>query len=180
MRMNQKAEKSAQSVINNYEEEKLVSIFKSYGELKNAKRIAVEIVKAREIEPFKSIGQLVEVLTPLAPKIKVNQFLAQVFQAIRIEVNNELDVLKQLLMQAVDLLKKEGRLVVISYHSLEDRLVKSFFKSGNFEGELVKDFYGNIQRPLRPAFSKVIIPTEEEIKNNNRARSAKLRVAIKN
>lgn len=179
MRMNNNSEVNAQKVVNNYTVEKLSDIFYQYGELKSSKQIAKRIVNVRKAGTIETTGQLRACVESLFPANKQNKGLAQVFQAIRIEVNDELSVLKALLKQAVTLLNPNGRLAVISYHSLEDRLVKNFFKTGNFEGKPLKDFYGNLERPLKPVNNKVIIPTEEEIKENNRVRSAKLRIAEK-
>lgn len=176
MRMNQEAALSAKTVVNSYEEEKLVMVFKAYGELKEARRAARVIVNARQLETIESTQQLVDLLIGI-PKRKQNQFLAQVFQAIRIEVNQEMEALKEFLLATTDLIKQEGRLSVISYHSLEDRLVKNFIKKGKFQGELEKDFYGNTLRPFVEVNRKIIIPTEQEIEMNSRARSAKLRIA---
>ncbi len=179
MRMDQSASLSAIQVVNEYDEEQLASIFRQYGELKNAWRLSQTIVLRRSEGKIKTTQQLIGLIEDLAPKKKMNQFLAQVFQAIRIEVNQELEVLKQFLLASSSLLGKGGRLSVISYHSLEDRLVKNFIKKGKFEGELEKDFYGNVIRPFKEVNRKVIIPNEEEIKQNSRARSAKLRIAEK-
>jgi 16S rRNA (cytosine1402-N4)-methyltransferase len=178
MRMNKNHELSAYDVINNYSEEKLGSILYQFGELRNNKALAKEIVNARSENEIKTSFELKEVLQKYLPKAKEHKILAQIFQAIRIEVNQEIDVLKEFLMQTPDLLIQGGRLSVISYHSLEDRLVKRYIKNGIFEGEPEKDFYGNIDVPFKKA-GKLIIPSQKEIKNNNRARSAKLRVAIK-
>lgn len=178
MRMDKNHELSAYDVINNYSEEKLASILYQFGELRNSKALAKEIVIARSKNEIKTSFELKEVLQKFLPKAKEHKILAQIFQAIRIEVNQEIEVLKEFLMQTPDLLIQEGRLSVISYHSLEDRLVKRFIQNGIFEGEPEKDFYGNVNVPLKKA-GKLIIPSQKEIKNNNRARSAKLRVAIK-
>lgn len=180
MRMNQNAELSAFKVVNEYDEAALTSIFKNYGELNNARLLAREIILKRAEKPIQSTGELMAVLSRYAPKFKDHKFFAQVFQAIRIEVNQELEVLKNLLVQATDLLSPGGRLVVISYHSLEDRLVKNFMKRGSFEGQVEKDFFGNVLKPLTEVVRHPIVPTEEEIKRNTRARSAKLRIAEKN
>lgn len=180
MRMNQNAELSAFKVVNEYDEAALTSIFKNYGELNNARLLAREIILKRAEKPIQSTGELMAVLSRYSPKFKDHKFFAQVFQAIRIEVNQELEVLKNLLVQATDLLSPGGRLVVISYHSLEDRLVKNFMKRGSFEGQVEKDFFGNVLKPLTEVVRHPIVPTEEEIKRNTRARSAKLRIAEKN
>jgi 16S rRNA (cytosine1402-N4)-methyltransferase len=180
MRMNQNAELSAFKVVNEYDEAALTSIFKNYGELNNARLLAREIILKRTEKPIQSTGELMAVLNRFAPKFKDHKFFAQVFQAIRIEVNQELQVLKNLLVQSTDLLVPGGRLVVISYHSLEDRLVKNYMKRGSFEGEVKKDFFGNVLKPLTEVVRHPIVPSEEEIQRNTRARSAKLRIAEKN
>lgn len=177
MRMNQNGEVSAYHIINEYEEEQLSSILFLYGELRNSRAIAKEIVSARANGEIKSSFQLKSVLKRFLPASKEHKILAQIFQAIRIEVNEELEVLKEFLEQTVEVLKVGGKLSVISYHSLEDRLVKRFMRSGLFEGEPEKDFYGNVSVPFKKG--KLIIPTQKEIQENNRARSAKLRVATK-
>jgi len=179
MRMNNRAGKTAAEVVNNYSEESLADLFYFYGELKKARRIAAEIVNRRTAKPIETIADLLDILNVFVGKDKEKKFLAQVFQALRIEVNDEMEVLKSLLMQAKELLKPGGRLVVITYHSLEDRLVKNFFRTGDFEGKVEQDFYGNNLTPFRLVNNKVIIPTAEEIEINPRARSAKLRIAEK-
>ncbi|MBI9034039.1 MAG: 16S rRNA (cytosine(1402)-N(4))-methyltransferase RsmH [Bacteroidales bacterium] len=179
LRMNQELEISAADVVNDYAQEDLIRIFKQYGELKNAFKISELIIKARSEARIETTKGLMEVISKLAPRNKENKFYALVFQALRIEVNEELEVLKQMLEQAVQVLKPGGRLVVMSYHSLEDRLVKNFFRSGNFEGVIEKDFYGNVISPLKVISRKAIVPTEEEVAINSRARSAKLRIAEK-
>lgn len=176
MRMNQKSELSAERIVNTYGEKELADILFLYGELRNARALAKTIVEAREENKVKTSFQLKEVLQRHLPKAKEHKMLAQIFQAFRIEVNEELDVLKEFLQQMPSLLKEEGRLSVISYHSLEDRLVKRFIQKGLFVGEPEKDFFGNIDVPLKKV-GKMIIPTSLEIKENNRARSAKLRIA---
>lgn len=180
MRMNQASEKSALEVINHYQEEELLTVFRSYSDLRNAYRIVQKIGVEREKKEIATTGQLIDILTTLAPKYKENKFFAQVFQAIRIEVNDEMNVLKRMLEQTVDVLKPKGRLVVMAYHSLEDRLVKNYVKRGNFDGTIDKDFYGNILKPFTEINRKPIIPTEGEIEGNSRARSAKLRIAERN
>ena len=177
MRMNQTSKISAYNVINKYEEEKLSSILFLYGELRNARAIAKQIVSARSEEWIKTSFQLKNVLKQFLPASKEHKILAQIFQAIRIEVNEELEALKEFLVQAKESLKVGGKLSVISYHSLEDRLVKRFMRSGLFEGEPEKDFYGNFEVPFKKG--KLITPSVNEIKVNNRARSAKLRIATK-
>ncbi len=179
MRMNQNNSLSAYEVINNYDEAALSKMFFEYGELNNARGLAAAIVAARKTEDLKNSEQLKKVLARFLPAHKSNKILAQIYQAIRIEVNQEMDVLKEFLEQALELLKPGGRLSVISYHSLEDRLVKRFIKNGMFVGEPERDFFGKFNVPLK-AIGKLIVPTEEEIKQNNRARSAKLRIAEKN
>ncbi|NVK52746.1 MAG: 16S rRNA (cytosine(1402)-N(4))-methyltransferase RsmH [Flavobacteriaceae bacterium] len=179
MRMDQKAVLSAKNVVNEYEEEQLADILFLYGELRNARALAKDIVNARLVSNIETSFQLKEVLQRHLPKAKEHKILAQIYQAIRIEVNQELEVLKEFLSQIPELLNEDGRLSVISYHSLEDRLVKRFIRTGLFSGEPEKDFYGNINVPLKKV-GKLIIPTPAEIKNNNRARSAKLRVATLN
>lgn len=178
MRMNQTQELDAYTLINEYDEAALSDVFFNYGELRNAKILARNIVLARSEKSIVTTQDLITVVRPLVPERIENKILAQLFQAIRIEVNNELEVLQTFLLQAVDALNPGGRLLCISYHSLEDRLVKRFFQSGNFNGELKKDFYGNPLVQLE-RIGKLIIPTEQEIKENGRARSAKLRIAEK-
>ena len=176
MRMNQKSKKSAKDIINTYSEEKLAEILFLYGELGNSRKIARTIVHERKNKSIETSFQLKEVLKMFLPKAKEHKILAQIFQAIRIEVNEELDVLKEFLEQIPNLLKEEGRLSVISYHSLEDRLVKRYIRTGLFEGEPEKDMFGNSNEPLKKV-GKLIVPSKEEVKINNRARSAKLRIA---
>ncbi len=178
MRMSRKNELSAYAVVNEYEEQQLKKMFFDYGELKNAGALANTIVNARKEEPIKNTEQLKRVLSRFLPAHKSNKILAQIYQAIRIEVNQEIDVLREFLEQTLELLKPGGRLSVISYHSLEDRLVKRFIRNGMFEGEPERDMYGNYEVPLAN-IGKLIVPTEEEIAANNRARSAKLRIAEK-
>ncbi|OUU19256.1 MAG: 16S rRNA (cytosine(1402)-N(4))-methyltransferase [Flavobacteriaceae bacterium TMED48] len=178
MRMNQTQELDAYTLINEYDEAALSDLFFNYGELRNAKILARNIVLARSEKPIVTTQDLITIVRPLVPERIENKILAQLFQAIRIAVNNELKVLQSFLIQAVDALKPGGRLVCISYHSLEDRLVKRFFQSGNFNGELKKDFYGNPLVQLE-RIGKLIVPTVQEIKENGRARSAKLRIAEK-
>lgn len=178
MRMNQKGELSAYEVINDYDESELSRVFFDYGELKNARALASTIVLARKEEPVKDSDQLKHILARFLPAHKSNKILAQIYQAIRIEVNQEMDVLKEFIEQSLEILKPGGRLSVISYHSLEDRLVKRFIKNGMFEGEPEKDMFGRFEVPFK-SIGKLIVPTEEEIKINNRARSAKLRIAEK-
>jgi len=179
MRMNKQKGVSAREIINGYAPEKLASIFYSYGELPNGKQLARQIVSEREKAAIDTTGQLVAAVTPMLPKGKENKVLSQLFQAIRIEVNDEMTVLQEMLSQTIDCLKPGGRLVVIAYHSLEDRLVKNFMRSGKFEGEAEKDFFGNLLTPFTLVTRKAIVPDENEIVLNPRARSAKLRVAEK-
>ncbi len=176
MRMDTSVEMDAQKIINEYEEKELRKIFWEYGELKNAAKLAKEIVVKRKQKPINTSGELKEAISHFLPAGKENKILAQVFQAIRIEVNEEIEALKEFLTQTEDLLDPGGRLSLISYHSLEDRLVKRYIRSGLFEGEPEKDFYGNISVPFKK-IGKMIVPGKEEIKKNNRARSAKLRIA---
>lgn len=176
MRMNRNSELSAYEVVNTYSPEDLASVLFQYGELRNAKAIAKTIEASRSVAPIKTTDELKGVLSRFLPKMKENKILAQIYQAIRIEVNQEIEVLKEFLLQVPDMLEKEGRLSMISYHSLEDRLVKRFIRAGKFEGEPEKDFYGNIEVPLKKV-GGLIVPSAEEIARNNRARSAKLRIA---
>ena len=176
MRMNQKSRVSAKEIVNEYSEEKLAEILFLYGELRNSRNIAKTIVEKRADEKIDTSFQLREVLRKYLPKAKEHKIIAQIFQAIRIEVNEELDVLREFLEQIPNLLKDDGRLSVISYHSLEDRLVKRFIRTGLFSGEPRKDVFGNTSEPLKKV-GKLVVPTSQEIKINNRARSAKLRIA---
>src|SRR6056297_553286 len=178
MRMDKKSQLSAFQVVNSYSQEKLASVLFQYGELRNAKAMASTIVAARSEEPIKTTDDLKKVLNRFLPKMKENKILAQIYQAIRIEVNQEIEVLKEFLEQVPEMLNEGGRLSLISYHSLEDRLAKRFIRAGKFDGEPEKDFYGNINVPLKKV-GKLIVPSAEEIANNNRARSAKLRIAEK-
>ncbi|HLW42114.1 MAG TPA: 16S rRNA (cytosine(1402)-N(4))-methyltransferase RsmH [Flavobacterium sp.] len=178
MRMNQSGNLSAYEVINDYEEADLARLFFEYGELKNARGLAAAIVNSRNTEPIKNTEQLKQVLSRFLPAHKSNKILAQIYQAIRIEVNQEMDALKEFLEQSLAILKPGGRLSIISYHSLEDRLVKRFMKNGMFEGEPERDFFGRFEVPFK-TIGKHIVPTEKEIEKNNRARSAKLRIAEK-
>jgi len=178
MRMSQKNDLSAYKVVNEYDEANLRRVFYDYGELKNAPAIARVILEAREIEVIKNTEQLKTVLGRFLPAHKSHKILAQMYQAIRIEVNQEMDVLKEFLEQSLEILKPGGRLSVISYHSLEDRLVKRYIKNGMFEGEPERDFFGNFSVPFK-TIGKLIVPNDAEIRINNRARSAKLRIAEK-
>ena len=176
MRMDKKQDLSAFEVVNSYSQEDLAKVLFEYGELRNARAMARAIEKARTESPIRTTEDLKRVLGSFVPKMKENKILAQVYQAIRIEVNQEIEVLKEFLLQVPEVLRERGRLSMISYHSLEDRLVKRFIRAGNFEGVAEKDFYGNINVPLKK-IGGLIVPSKEEIAKNNRARSAKLRIA---
>jgi len=179
MRMDASATLTAKAILASYSEAELHKIFGIYGEVKNAKTLAQVVVSERVNRPFNTIAEFKEVLNKLAPRGKEFKYFAQVFQALRIAVNDEMGALEEMLVQATDLLKPEGRLVVMSYHSLEDRLVKNYMAKGKFQGEVEKDFYGNMLRPLEPVLRKAVKADEEEVSRNNRARSAKLRIAKK-
>lgn len=179
MRMSKTNLITAAKIVNEYSEDELVRVFREYGEVNNAKKLVFELVSKRLGAKFKTTTDLIEVAEKCVPGKMRNKYLAQVFQALRIEVNNELGVLKDLLTQSKEVLKPSGRLVVITYHSLEDRLVKNFLKKGNFSGELEKDFFGNQLVDFKLITRKPVTPTDEELKINNRARSAKLRIAEK-
>lgn len=179
MRMNRKGGKDARAVIAEYTEEQLADMFYLYGELKTSRRLASAIVKARAQAPIDTTEQLLAVIKPMIKPSQEKKELAQVFQALRIEVNDEISSLKSLLTQALKVMKPGARIAIITYHSLEDRLVKNFFKSGNMEGKIEKDFFGKVETPFRLINNKVIAPSEEEIERNPRSRSAKLRVAEK-
>jgi len=178
MRMNSTKGVTAAQIVNEYPVQKLSEIFYQYGELTNARSIATAIEKKRET-PIHTTADLVDTLSPLLPRGKENKVLSQIFQALRIEVNGELQVLRDFLSQSVDALRPGGRLVVISYHSLEDRLVKNFMKAGNFDGIIEKDFFGNALTPFSSITRKAVVPDENEIETNSRARSAKLRIAAR-
>ncbi len=179
MRMNTSSPLSAKQVVNEYVQQDLANILFKYGELRNSRAIAREIVTAREIETIVTTNQLIDVVGHMVPEKNRNQFLARVFQAIRIEVNDEMKALEEMLLDAVDMLNVGGRLVIMSYHSLEDRMVKNLMKKGNIEGVLEKDFFGNPIKDLKEVTRKVIVASKEQITENNRARSAKLRIAEK-
>lgn len=179
MRMSSGMDISAKEVLNSYEEGKLHKIFGIYGEIKNAKTLAQAVVSQRAAAPFETTADFKVLLQKYAPRGKEFKYFAQVFQALRIEVNDEMGALEDMLKQTVEALKPGGRLVVMSYHSLEDRLVKNFINKGKFQGEVEKDFYGNLIRPLEPVHRKALVAAEEEVQRNNRARSAKLRIAEK-
>ena len=179
MRMNQNAERDAQWIVANYSEEQLAQILYLYGELKSSRRIAAAIVKARQSKPITTTGELIDVITPYLNPRQEKKEAILVFQALRIEVNNEIEVLKSLLQQSLKVLKPGGRFVVLTYHSLEDRLVKNFFKTGNIEGKMEKDFFGRSTSPFKLINNKVIVASPEEVERNPRSRSAKLRIAEK-
>lgn len=180
MRMNTSANLNAADLLSNSDEEELASVFRKYGEIKNARRLSYEIVKFRQSNPLKTTQELISFLGDFAPKFKENRYYAQVFQAIRIEVNQEIKALEDLLRQSENIIAPGGRLVVLSYHSLEDRLVKNFIKKGNLEGELQKDFFGNPLKPFTEINRKPIVPDEKEQAENTRSRSAKLRIGERN
>lgn len=177
MRMNNRAGLSAADILNSYEEEKLADLFYLYGELKSARRIAAAIVKKRSEKKISDIEDFLEIVRPFINRKQEKKELAQLFQALRIEVNHEMDSLRKMLTQASELLKSGGRIAVLTYHSLEDRLVKNFFKTGNFEGKADKDFFGRVNTPFKLVNNKVIAPSEKEVEQNPRSRSAKLRIA---
>ena len=179
MRMNKRAGLTAADVVNTYAEERLADIFYLYGELKNSRKLASVIVKARANGQIKTIGEFLEIIKPLFGRDRETKDLAKVFQALRIDVNQEMEALKEMLTAATEALKPGGRLVVITYHSLEDRMVKNIMKTGNVEGKTTQDFFGNLQTPFKLVNNKVIVPDEEEIERNPRSRSAKLRIAEK-
>ena len=179
MRMSQSGSLTAKEVLNTYEEGRLHKIFGIYGEVKNAKTLAQAVVAERALQPFTTTESFKKILQKFAPRGKEFKYFAQVFQALRIEVNDEMGALEEMLLQSVEVLKPGGRLVIMSYHSLEDRLVKNFINKGKFQGEVEKDFYGNLIRPLEPVTRKAVTASAEEIGKNNRARSAKLRIAKK-
>ena len=179
MRMNPKAPLKASDILQTYEEEQLANVFYRYGELTNSRQLAAAIVKARAQAPVVTVSDLTRALSGLVPANQENKFYARLFQSLRIEVNHEMEALTEMLEQALQLLKHGGRLVMITYHSLEDRLVKNFIRTGNFEGRNEKDFFGNQIVPFKAINHKVIVPDENEIASNSRARSARLRVAEK-
>ncbi|MBN2274049.1 MAG: 16S rRNA (cytosine(1402)-N(4))-methyltransferase RsmH [Bacteroidales bacterium] len=180
MRMNRKGKLTAAGIVAGYSESELEHILSAYGELHNSRKVARSIINARSSRNLDKTGDLITVIQHCIPAGQTNQYLSKVFQAFRIEVNRETENLSDMLEQSSTLLKRGGRLVVISYHSLEDRLVKNYFKSGNIRGITHKDVYGNYSVPFRSLHQKPVVPSEKEIKNNTRARSAKLRVAVKN
>ena len=179
MRMNKRAGMTAADIVNTYDEEKLADVFYLYGELKNSRKLAATIAKARQQKQITTIGEFLDIIKPLFGREREKKEMAKVFQALRIEVNHEMEALKEMLYEATDLLKPGGRLVIITYHSLEDRMVKNLIKAGNIEGKVEQDFYGNVQSPFRAVNNKVIVPTDEEVNQNPRSRSAKLRIAEK-
>jgi 16S rRNA (cytosine1402-N4)-methyltransferase len=179
MRMDRSAEISAYDVVNRYDEARLIHIFSRYGEITNARKLAAAVVRARYPEPIGTTGELCEAISQCTPAQTRNKYFSQVFQAIRIEVNGELQALEDLLMQSAEVLKPGGRLAIISYHSLEDRMVKQFLASGNTAGKQERDLYGNLQRSFDPLQAKAIVPTDTEVNANRRARSARLRCGIK-
>ena len=180
MRMNRRARRSAADLIGDADIDRLTEIFRLYGELKQARRIAGAIVDARRTAPVDTIGRLLDIVKPFINPRQEKKELAQLFQALRIEVNGELDALRDFLTQSLDCLRPGGRLAIITYHSLEDRLVKNFMRSGNFSGDITKDFFGRVSSPFTLVTSKPIVPDDAEIERNPRSRSAKLRVAVKN
>lgn len=179
MRMNKRAGITAADVVNTYEEGRLADLFYLYGELKNSRKLASVIVKARAGQKISTISEFLDIIKPLFGREREKKEFAKVFQALRIEVNREMEALKEMLYAAAEALKPGGRLVVITYHSLEDRMVKNIMKTGNVEGRAEKDFFGNVQTPFRLVNNKVIVPDEAEIERNPRSRSAKLRIAEK-
>ena len=179
MRMNKRAGITAADVVNTYDEERLANIFYLYGELKNSRKLASAIAKARNEKAIKTIGDFLEIVKPMFGREREKKELAKVFQALRIEVNQEMEALKEMLYAAAEVLKPGGRLVVITYHSLEDRMVKNIMKTGNIEGKAEQDFFGNVQTPFRLVNNKVIVASDEEVERNPRSRSAKLRIAEK-
>jgi 16S rRNA (cytosine1402-N4)-methyltransferase len=179
MRMNRNSTLTAATLIQTMDERMLADIFYNYGELTNSRKIAGKIIEARTKKPVTCAGDLISAIEKLAPRRQENKFYAKVFQALRIAVNHEIDFLKEMLLQALEILNTSGRLVIISYHSLEDRVVKNFIKTGNFEGIAKKDFYGNAETPFRVLTKKGVTPGDEEVARNNRSRSARLRIAEK-
>ncbi|MCX6267818.1 MAG: 16S rRNA (cytosine(1402)-N(4))-methyltransferase RsmH [Bacteroidetes bacterium] len=179
MRMDQKKKQTARDIVNHYSEETLSNLFFTYGEIRNARKLASRIVEARKIKSVETTSALKEIANTCAERGKEFKYQAQLFQALRIEVNQEMEALREFLKQAPQALKPGGRFVVISYHSLEDKLVKNYFRSGNFDGTVEKDFYGNVLAPMKVITRKAIVPSDQEIEENSRSRSARLRVAEK-
>jgi 16S rRNA (cytosine1402-N4)-methyltransferase len=179
MRMNGRAGRNAADIVNSYDEAQLAALFRLYGELKNGRQLAAAIVRSRQQGELHTVEQLVDAVRPLMGRDRTKKDLAKVFQALRIEVNHEMDALREMLSAAMRVLRPGGRLVVLTYHSLEDRMVKNFMRSGNVEGEVVQDFFGNRLSPMRPLSNKVILPDADEQERNPRSRSAKLRIAEK-
>ncbi len=180
MRMNKRAGMTAADVVNNYTEEQLSDVFYLYGELKNARKIASLLAKSRQEKPILTTGRLMEIAEKLFPREREKKEMTKLFQALRIEVNHEMDALREMLLGACELLKPEGRLCVITYHSLEDRIVKNVMRAGNAEGKVEQDFFGQVKSPLHLINNRVIVPSDEELTANPRSRSAKLRIAVKN
>ena len=179
MRMNKRAGQTAADIVNTYSEERLANVFYLYGELKNSRKLAAALVKARAAAPINTIGAFLDIVKPFFGREREKKEMARVFQALRIEVNQEMEALKEMLYAATDALRPGGRLAVITYHSLEDRMVKNIMKTGNVEGKMEKDFFGNTQTPFRAVNNKVIVPDDDETARNPRSRSAKLRIAEK-
>jgi 16S rRNA (cytosine1402-N4)-methyltransferase len=179
MRMNNRAGMTAAEIVNTYDEERLADLFYLYGELKNSRKLAAALVKARQTKPIQTIGDFTEVVRPFFGREREKKEMAKVFQALRIEVNQEMEALKEMLQAAIEVLKPGGRLVVITYHSLEDRMVKNIMKTGRVDGKAEQDLFGRVKAPLRPLNNKVIVASDEEVARNPRARSAKLRIAVK-
>jgi 16S rRNA (cytosine1402-N4)-methyltransferase len=179
MRMNREAPETAGYIVNNYDQQQLINLFKNYGEIKNASRLAATITGARTAAPLTTTGALLEAIRPCVPRAIEKKYLAQVFQALRMEVNDETGALKDFLVAALEVLRPGGRLVIMTYHSIEDRIVKNFLKSGNFKGEVEQDFYGNFITPFELINRRVVVPGEDEILSNPRSRSARLRIAEK-
>ena len=179
MRMNKRAGKTASEILNTYDEDQLADIFYIYGELKNARKIATTVVKARGEKAIVTTGDLLQVTEQLFPREREKKEVAKLFQALRIEVNHEMDALKEMLSGACELLREGGRLSVITYHSLEDRIVKNYMKAGNAEGKIKQDFFGRIETPFQQVSNKVIVPNDKEQQRNPRSRSAKLRIGVK-
>jgi 16S rRNA (cytosine1402-N4)-methyltransferase len=178
MRMNKAASLTASDVLNTYSEEKLADIFYLYGEMRQSRRLARAVVSKRSEKPIESTNDFIDIIKPFIERKKEKKELAQIFQALRIEVNDEINALRELLEQSLQMTGKNGRIAVLTYHSLEDRLVKNFFRSGNFKGEIEKDFYGNVLSPVKPLTNKALTASDEEIERNPRARSAKLRIGV--